>query len=112
LRYLPARRTVALLGEVEHGGSDDNVAAAQLREAELVGAAVARVAARLPWRPSCLRQALAVQRMLHRRGIGGRLHLGLSNASERSAHAWVTVGGRPVVGGRGEERYVPLAAFR
>jgi Transglutaminase-like superfamily len=28
-----------------------------------------------------------------------------------AAHAWVTVDGRPVIGRRGIERFVPIAAF-
>jgi hypothetical protein len=111
LRVYPRDRTVGLLGVSGDRETDDPVAAAQLREAERLGAMVERVAARLPWRPTCLRQAIAVQRMLRRRGIPSRLHLGVTNPTEGAAHAWVTVGGQPVVGGRGIERFVPLAAF-
>jgi hypothetical protein len=110
LRVYPRDRTVGLLGVVRNG-TDGPVAAAGLREAERIGAIVERVAARLPWHPTCLRQAVAVQRMLRRRGIPSRLHLGVTNPSEGAAHAWVTVDGQPVVGGRGIERFVPLAAF-
>ena len=84
---------------------------AQLREAERIGRAIAAVARTLPWQPSCLRQALAGQRMLQRRRIGCRLHLGVMSLSTPGAHAWVTVGGHAVVGGAGLERFVPLAKF-
>jgi hypothetical protein len=50
--------------------------------------------------------------MLRRRGISSELHLGVTSASVGEAHAWVTVGGHPVVGRPGLERFVPLAAFR
>jgi hypothetical protein len=112
LRLLPSTRTVDLLGAVLHGTPEHDVGREQAREAELVGRAIAGAARRLPWHPTCLRQALAAQRMLRRRGIASRLHLGVTGATATAAHAWVTVAGRPVVGGQGLERYVPLAAFR
>jgi hypothetical protein len=111
LQLLPSARTVGLLGTIADGEATDSAAGAQLQEATLVGRAVARVAGRLPWQPTCLRQALAAQRMLRRRDIPARLHLGVTSATEARAHAWVTVAGQPVIGGNGVERFVPLAAF-
>ena len=111
LRVRPSRGTVARLGTLQHTDPEGGVGAATLREAALVGDIVARAAGRLPWRPTCLRQALAVQRMLRRRGIPAQLHLGVTSPTEAEAHAWVTVAGEAVVGGAGVERYVPLAAF-
>ena len=111
IRVVPSSRTVALLGTPETGTADEPVGAGAQCEAARVGRTVTRVALRLPWHPTCLRQALAVQRMLRRRAIPGRLHLGVTSATEAAAHAWVTVGGRPVVGRQGLERFVPLAAF-
>jgi hypothetical protein len=112
LRLRRASRTIALLGEPRtYGVPDELVGTAKLREAERVGRAVARVAGVLPWHPTCLRQALAVQRMLRRRKIPCRLHLGVTHPSVGTAHAWVTVEGRPVVGRAGLEALVPLAAF-
>jgi hypothetical protein len=108
---LPRERTVRLLGRVQPAGAEKRARADELREATRVGETAALVARRLPWRPTCLRQALAVQRMLRRRGIPNRLHLGVASPSEATAHAWVTVDGQAVVGGRGVERFVPLAAF-
>jgi hypothetical protein len=87
-------------------GEDGEADAQRLREATAVGRDVERVARHLPWHPTCLRQALAAQRMLTGRGIPSRLHLGVSIAHE--AHAWVTVAGHPVVGDVELERYVAL----
>lgn len=112
LRLLPSRRTVALLGVVQGGALDASVSATELRAAMDAGLIVARVARRLPWRPTCLRQALAVRRMLHARGIPSSIHLGVTGPSAPAAHAWVTVQGQAVVGAEGMERFVPLAAFR
>jgi hypothetical protein len=111
LRLRPASRTIALLGEHQPDARPDAVGVAELREAERVGRAVARVARALPWDSTCLRQALAVQRMLRRRKIACRLHLGVTHPSVGTAHAWVTVGDRVVIGRAGVESLVPLAAF-
>ena len=112
LRLRAASRAVALLGELQADGApDDSVAATKLREAERVGGTVAHLARVLPWHPTCLRQALAVQRMLRRRKIPCRLHLGVTHPSVGTAHAWVTVAGQPVVGSGGIDQLVPLAAF-
>jgi hypothetical protein len=111
-RLAPSSKTVALLGPPRQDVEDEPVDREGLDEAVRVGHAVAAAAARLPWHPKCLPQALAVQRMLRRRGIAGSLHLGVTAASAAEAHAWVTVAGRPVIGRSGVERFVPLAAFR
>lgn len=110
-RVIPSSRTAGLLGAVQGGEREAPVAPGQLEQATRVGTTVARVAARLPWHPTCLRQAVAVQRMLRRRGIACRLHLGVTSMNEAKAHAWVTVGGEPIVGRSGVEQFVPIAAF-
>jgi transglutaminase superfamily protein len=111
LAMIRSTRTVELLGAPRTVEGTEPMAVARQHEAEQVGRVVTAVARRLPWHPTCLRQALAVQRMLRRRGIASRLHLGVAGAGVNAAHAWVTVDGRPVVGRRGIERFVPIAAF-
>lgn len=102
------RDSVSLLGELD-ADPPAPVDPDRLREAKRVGYVIGAGAARLPWHPNCLPQALAAHRMLRRRGIPSRLHLGV--AAGREAHAWVTVGDRAVIGAAGRERFVPLAAF-
>ena len=60
---------------------------------------VERVARILPWRPRCLPQAIATRRMLNRRMITNRGHLGVVGTAPLSTHAWVTVDGAVVQGG-------------
>jgi hypothetical protein len=103
--------TVELLGRVRTDADATMVSAAQLAMASRVGFAVSRAADRLPWHPTCLRQAIAAQRMLRCRGIPARLHLGISTASSSEAHAWVTVGARQVIGHAAPGSFVPLAGF-
>jgi hypothetical protein len=64
-----------------------------------VGRAVERVARISPWRPRCLPQAIATRRMLKRRRIPSRGHLGVVGTAPLSTHAWVTVDGAVVQGG-------------
>ena len=94
---LPGRRLTRLLGQpappepCEPGPFG--------AEAAHVGYAVSRVARLLPWRPSCLPQALATRMMLRRRGLACVSHLGVFQTQPVKAHAWVTVNGRVVQGG-------------
>jgi hypothetical protein len=74
--------------------------------------AVESLAAR-PWtRALCLPRALAAQAMLRRRGIAGRLCLGVRRTAEQlDAHAWVEIGGNTVVGGDAADRFTRIAEF-
>jgi hypothetical protein len=112
LRVAPPSKTATLLGTPLRRDPSNRLAPRQKPEAERIGWMVARVARHLPWHPTCLRQALAVQRMLRRRRIISHLHLGVVSNPVGAAHAWVTVDGQPIIGEAGIERFVPLAAFR
>lgn len=63
-----------------------------------------------PWRSSCLTRSLVLYAMLRQHGHRPALHVGVEgDARAFAAHAWVTLGGRPVeqpstVG----DRYRPL----
>ena len=60
----------------------------------------------------CLPRALAAHAMLRRRGIASRLCLGVArNDRDLTAHAWIEVGGRTLIGGEDAGRFAPLAAF-
>jgi hypothetical protein len=68
-----------------------------------IGWAVIAVARRSPVPMTCLRQALAADAMLRRRGLASELRLGVQRRSDASillqSHAWVECEGRVVVGG-------------
>src|SRR3954451_16466210 len=96
-RVLPASRATRLLGTVADTPSGDALPAGD--EALLVGRAVHRAARLLPWRPTCLPQAVATRAMLRRRGIDCVSHLGVVGTDPFTAHAWVTVNGSVVLGG-------------
>ncbi len=60
--------------------------------------AVSRAASYGVFRPRCLARALALQRILHRRGISAaQLRLGVRLADGKfTAHAWVSLGDEPI----------------
>jgi len=95
-----------------HSDVAGTVSAKDVERARQAGRAVASVSGRLPWHPTCLRQAVAVRAMLRRRGIASELTIGVTSPrEERPAHAWVRVGERVIVGGAGHEQYTPIARF-
>jgi hypothetical protein len=111
---LPFRHTTRLLG-LAPGAVVNDPDAAQMREAELIGWAVRAAASRVPWRGTCLTQALTASVLLHRRGIPAALHLGVAKdgaASEGlAAHAWVDCGNKTLVGHAQQARFTALATY-
>ena len=113
-----AQTYTAELGNLS-GADAPMVQAAQEQVAANVGLMVARVAGSLPIRAHCLQQAIAVRRMLVRRGIPTLVCLGVacdradrSRAAEgRAAHAWVIVGSQVISGSDGLENYAVVARF-
>jgi hypothetical protein len=104
-------RVVTLLGPLRSATDPDAPSEATQRVAGEVGSAVTGVANRLPWHPTCLRQAIAARRMLDRRDIPAIVHLGLLDARSLSAHAWVQVGERIVVGGQRSSAFTTVGTF-
>lgn len=88
-------------------------------EAAAIGHVVGVVGRCMPFRALCLQQAIAVRRMLNRRGIPAMVYLGISRDQSdriradlgRAAHAWVTVGSRVVSGEGVLEKYAVVARF-
>lgn len=63
--------------------------------------AMPRAARLVPWRSTCLVQAVAARAWLDRHGIETRLELGMptAQADQFEAHAWLTCGETVVTGG-------------
>lgn len=85
-----------------------------------IGRLVEGVARNLPFRALCLEQAIAMRRLLRRRGIPAVVYLGiardradpgLSAATGRTAHAWVSVGSQVVSGDSMREKFAIVARF-
>lgn len=116
---LPARVYTRDFGAVVTTAVSAAATPEQDEEAVRIGRMVEKVARYLPFRALCLQQAIAVRRMLVRRGVPVSVCLGVSRHREdraapalgRAAHAWVQVGDR-VVSGAGElDRYAVVARF-
>jgi hypothetical protein len=81
-------------------------------EAQWIGWAVDTVAALPGMSALCLPRALAAHAMLRRRSIASKLCLGVArNGSELSAHAWIEVGEKEIIGGDEAGGFTQLAAF-
>lgn len=94
--------------EAAGGGAGD---AGRLPLGRVVARMVRRVARRLPFEALCLPQAMAAQWMLRRRGVSARLWIGVRRPAPRRPldyHAWLTVDGESVIGGRPARACVPL----
>ena len=113
LKLLPFGVVAWLVGPATTGLPARETAAA----AATIGRAVPAAARRLPWKPVCLPQALAAAFMLWRRGQPSCLCLGVRREGAGiAAHAWLLAGkngeGGVVCGGRGAERFTPIASLR
>ncbi len=110
LRALTFARVAALAG-----GSPSSARTTRTDDetADQIGWAVEAAARRLPWRPLCFERGLAAHMMLRRRGRPSILHYGARSDGSLgpSAHVWVRLGARDVVGGEEAARFAILATF-
>ena len=68
----------------------------------------------LPWKGSCLLQALSVQRMCVKRGLHAAIYFGVKKDPETGtlkAHAWTKAGHRFLTGKSGHRSYAVVARF-
>jgi hypothetical protein len=76
--------------------------------------AVEAAGRRLPWRTVCIEKGLVAQRMLRSSGIDALLHYGARHhpvTGVLEAHVWITVHGRPVLGGAEAPDFAPIAVY-
>jgi hypothetical protein len=69
---------------------------------------------RAPFRAVCLQQAIALQWMLRRRGIDAILHYGVQmprDANKITAHVWVSVDNKVLLGAPQHEHYTEVARY-
>jgi hypothetical protein len=109
VKFLPFKRVAASAARFRDAGPGP-VDEAFLRKARW---AVDAWGDRVPWRAVCFQRGLALHRMLRRRGIASILHYGVRHSAEAgvSAHVWVSVAGRIVIGGEEAPRFQCLATF-
>jgi hypothetical protein len=82
-------------------------------DARAIAWAVEAASRRAPWTPRCFECGLAAHFMLRRRGRDSTLCYGARNDDTLgpSAHVWVCLDGRDVVGGGEAPRFALLARF-
>lgn len=76
--------------------------------------AIARAVRYTPWKSVCLPQAIAVQRMLERRGLEWNLYLGVAREEEGAglkAHAWLQNGSKILCGAAGHQNFTVVSVF-
>lgn len=112
LWLLPLARLQRLLARIA-----DTTATAQAHSdyADRAARAVQRASKLVP-AATCLTQALATLTLLRRRGLVGRLRIGIQRGTDGAfhAHAWVEFGGRVIIGGTPESlaSFTSMPAFR
>jgi len=118
IQTLRATKTyITDLGEI--GKTPPDAAPDQVSQAQEIGEVVRCAANLAPFRAVCLQQAIAVRRMLSRRGIPSTVFLGLSTSGKsepsnddgRDAHAWVKTGPCVVSGDNDLDRFAIVATF-
>jgi len=67
----------------------------------------------LPWKTACFQEGLALHAMLRRRGLASVLHYGVGQSPGRglTAHVWVSVDGRILIGEEEAGSHACLASF-
>lgn len=100
---LTPRRALAWRRPVPHPSRTDLETAAQF------ALAVQRAARHLPFRPTCLEQALALERLLRSEGLDAAVVVGVRRArATLDAHAWLEHQGRTLLGATPGRRYETL----
>jgi hypothetical protein len=112
---MPSSYTAQILRSHLDSQNDDHVGETALQDGgvEQVSMAIRRASLRVP-RANCLVQAISGWLMLRRRGIRAVVRIGVDkNVSDFSAHAWLCVGERVIIGGEDAPlRFVTLERRR
>lgn len=110
---LPFRWTARWFGGAVAPSSRIVISEKPIANARYVAARLRRVAAHMPWRTTCLVQALAGLLLLRRRGTPTTIRFGVNrDGGEFSAHAWLLVGDTIVLGADNAPGFQPLADYR
>ena len=85
----------------------------ELKKALLLTGVINALEDRAPWKNTCLVKALAAHKMLQKRLIPHKVHLGLApkHDGQLEAHAWLSIEEEVVVGGGDLERFCEIAGF-
>ena len=113
IRVVPLT-TILYLGGMKKAVDDGRQTVNQrdLNLAHRIGRTVASVASHTPWKSPCLIQSLCTSWILKFYTIPCVLKIGTCHTDDSlNAHAWITVGVEPIIGGEGIESFNLLAEF-
>ena len=85
----------------------------QLHTALALSQTVNALARRVPWPSACMDRALALHRLMEKRGLPHTLYMGVKKNDKQKleAHAWVTAGGKVLTGGPEHRSFRPVAVY-
>ena len=111
LACVPVRRIIAAITSGRASEARNSMETEQTRStARRVQWAVCAAARHSPVEFVCFPQALAGYAMLRRRGVPSMLVYGVARSAEGelTAHTWLTVGGRMVLGGEAAQEFTAI----
>ena len=107
---VPFRQTTVWLGGMTAPTQQRTTDTRNIQQARFIARRVARLARYVPWRTTCLVQAIAGRLLLRRRGIAATIRFGVAHGEAGlSAHAWLIVGDQILLGGAVASDFQPLA---
>jgi hypothetical protein len=124
IRFLRFRRIAPSLGMAmparpatpgpEDASSSTAICLDEAVRIKSTGWAISTAAGHLPWRSTCLVQAIAGRWMLRRRSIPSTLCIGVDRGAiaRLEAHAWLRSGNFVLTGAASAERFKTIAEFR
>ena len=111
LNFLPTQRLTAWMGRPDQRRASVSQATA-MQTIRRVQWSIDAVVRHAPLTFVCFPRSLAVYFMLRRRHIASKLFYGVArDADQLTAHTWVKVGDRTVVGGEVESQFTVLNTF-
>ena len=111
LLLLPYRFMKSFFGSYNEEASNDKTV--NIRELRRISSYIRRIGERLPWKCTCLVNAIAAKIMLRRRKIPSTIFFGMAKNSDDkiAAHAWVKCGDIYVTGEHTEHEYKSVGHF-
>jgi hypothetical protein len=94
--------------------SAGKIAPDKMVNAQLVVKVIKGLESRTPWNNTCLVKALTAHKMLQRRLVNHKIHIGVELKSKNSlgAHAWLSVGDDIVLGGENLGEFHEISSFK
>ena len=109
VRLVPFR---TLTKSAEWGGAEVEPGRLEWEVACRAALAVESASRRIPWRTVCIQEAFALHWILRWQSFPSFLHFGISPGEDRlSAHVWVSVAGKILIGEASAESHAQVATF-